>query len=305
MSSVNRHGVIDTLAISAGSMFFPKYFRDKVESVSFEEHLQAVKVQVPLIEGEQTCEMTAETLVGELNSAIRLAQWKGSDYPSIIYHHGASEIPFDYGFKNIFPFSKVDIGANLFLVWVFFHALRKDFMGGMAATENWLAMKAVSLHVIEQAIGQIRLKSGQPILVGGTSLGGFITNLHHVHFNSADVYTPLLAGLAMDDAFLNSVYSKSVAASAKNQPEMMKTLFDFQPAFDTCGHSHDNVFPLLSRHDAIIRFEKQKASYGGLEVEVIDKGHTTGALAYDALRGHMLKYLERAVARSNQEAAVV
>lgn len=305
MSSVNRHRVIDTLAISAGSMFFPKYFRNKVESVSFEEHLQAVKIQVPVIEAEQTCEMTAETLVGELNSALRLAQWKGSDYPSIIYHHGASEIPFDYGFKNIFPFSKVDIEANLFLVRAPFHAQRKDFLGGMAATENWLAMKAVSLHVIEQTIGQIRLTSGQPILVGGTSLGGFITNLHHVHFNSADVYTPLLAGLAMDDAFLNSVYSKSVAASAKRQPEIMKELFDFQPSFDACGHSHDNVFPLLGRHDAIIRFQQQKASYSGLAVEVIDKGHTTGALAYDALREHMLKYLERNSSDLKREAAVV
>lgn len=291
MSSVSRHGIIDTLAISGGSLFFPKYFRDKVESLSFGEHLEAVSLQVPAIEGEKTYEMKAGTLVGELNPALRLAQWKGTEYPSLIYHHGASEIPFDYGFKHIFPFDKVDIEANLFLVRAPFHAQRKDFMGGMAATENWLAMKAVSLKVIEQTIAQLRSMSDRPVLVGGTSLGGFITNLHHIHFNSADVYTPLLAGLAMDDAFLRSVYSKSVAAKAKSQPDIMKELFDFQPAFDTCGHSHDNVFPLLGRHDAIIRFQEQKASYSGLEVEVIDKGHTTGALAYDDLREHMLKYL--------------
>jgi hypothetical protein len=291
MSNVNRHRVIDTLAITTGSMFFPGYFREKVESVSLEAHLEGVHLQMPPIEGENTYELTAQTLVGELHPALRLVQWKGAAYPTLIYHHGAMEIPFDYGFRNIFPLDKMAIDANLFLIRAPYHNRRKDFLGGMVATENWLAMKAVSMRVIEETIRQVRSMSERPILVGGTSLGGFITNLHHIHFNSADVYTPLLAGLAMHDAFLYSVYSKAVDASAKARPETMKQLFDFQPSFDTSGHSHDNVFPLLSRHDAIIRFDVQKASYSGLEVAVIDKGHTTGALAYDALRDHMLKHL--------------
>ncbi len=288
MSGINRHKLIDTVAISAGALFFPGYFRNKVESASFEEHLQGVSVNVPELKEEKEYNVTASTLVGELDAAVRMAQWKGEDYPTVIYHHGAMEIPYDYGFKNIFPVDKMEVPVNLFLIRAPFHTQRKSFMKGMVATENWLAMMAVSTHVIDQVIGQIRSKSDEKILMGGTSLGGYITNLHHIHFNTADVYTPLLAGLAMHDTFLNSVYRKAVDQFPKSQPELMTKLFDFQPAFEQSGHQHNNVFPLLGRHDAIIRFEVQRDSYAGLEVETIEKGHTTGALSYEALRDHML-----------------
>ncbi len=289
MSGMNRHGLIDTVAISAGVLFFPGYFRNKVESASFEEHFKAVSVIVPELKEEKEYNITASTLVGELDAAVRMAQWKGEDYPTVIYHHGAMEIPYDYGFKNIFPMDKMELPVNLFLIRAPFHSQRKSFMKGMVATENWLAMMAVSICVIDQVIGQVRSKSDKKILLGGTSLGGYISNLHHIHFNTADVYTPLLAGLAMHDTFLNSVYRKAVDDFPKSQPELMTKLFDFQPAFEQSGHLHNNVFPLLGKHDAIIRFEIQRDSYAGLEVETIEKGHTTGALSYEALRKHMLE----------------
>lgn len=289
MSGMNRHGLIDTVAISAGALFFPGYFRNKVESASFEEHLEGVSVYVPELKDEKEYNITASTLVGELDAAVRLAQWKGAEYPTVIYHHGAMEIPYDYGFKNIFPMDKMELPVNLFLIRAPFHTHRKSFMKGMVATENWLAMMAVSIQVIDQVIGQVRSKSHKKILLGGTSLGGYISNLHHIHFNTADVYTPLLAGLAMHDTFLNSVYRKAVDQLPKSQPELMTRLFDFQPAFEQSGHQHNNVFPLLGRHDAIIRFEVQRDSYAGLDVETIEKGHTTGALSYEALRNHMLE----------------
>ena len=293
MSKLNRHGLIDTVAISAGALFFPGYFRNKVESASFEEHLKGVLVNVPEMKDEKEYNIKASTLVGELDTAVRMAQWKGTEYPTVIYHHGAMEIPYDYGFKNIFPLDKIELPVNLFLIRAPFHTQRKSFMKGMVATENWLAMMAVSICVIEQVIRQVRAKSDQKILLGGTSLGGYISNLHHIHFNTADVYTPLLAGLAMHDTFLNSVYRKAVDEFPKSQPKLMTRLFDFQPAFEQCGHPHDHVFPLLGKYDAIIRFEVQRDSYAGLDVETIEKGHTTGALSYEALRNHMLDKLSQ------------
>lgn len=291
MSEINYHRLIDTVAISTGALFFPGYFRNKVESDSLEEHLKGISVQVPELNVEKEYKVKASTLVGELDAAVRLAQWKGADYPTVIYHHGAMEIPYDYGFKNIFPLNRMALPLNLILIRAPFHTHRKSFMKGMVATENWLAMMAVSIQVIEQVIGQVRSMSDRQVLLGGTSLGGFITNLHHVHFNSADAYTPLLAGLAMHDTFLYSVYSKAVDKFPKSQPEKMTHLFDFQPCFEQCGHDHNNVFPMLGKHDAIIRFDVQRDSYAGLTVETIGKGHTTGALAYEALRNHMLEKL--------------
>ena len=291
MSGFNRHRFIDTTAIGVGSLFIPKYFRDGVESPSVEEHIAGVQLDVPQFENEKTCEVAVETLAGPLTAAVQLAQWKGSGFPTIIYHHGALEIPYDYGFRRIFPLGKHAIDANLFLIRAPFHDRRKHFIEGMATTRNWLTMMAVSVNTIQQVIQQVRVKSDKKILVGGTSLGGFVTNLHHIHFNSADVYTPLLAGLAMDDVLLHSVYSKSVAASAKAQPEIMRRLFNFQPDFQRSGQSHECVHPLLAEHDAIIRFDVQRESYGGMEVAIIEKGHTTGAMDYLSLRNHMMDKL--------------
>lgn len=291
---MNMHYMIDKVAITIGALFFPKYFRDGVESASLQEHLQAINVNMPEITFEKSeYNITSLTEIGKVSAGFLLAQWLGEEFPTIIYHHGASEIPYDFGFKNIFPLNKERIAANLFLIRAAYHDNRKNFMSGMSKTENWLVMMANSVKIIEQIIKQVRANSIKqheklrPITVSGTSLGGFITNLHHIHYNSADKYRPLLAGTAMHDAFLNSVYSKSVAKTALAQPVTITKLFDFRAGF--ANQDNDNVFPLLAVQDGIIRYDIQKASYNGLEVATIDKGHATGALAYDLLSRHILK----------------
>jgi hypothetical protein len=290
---MNKHYMIDKAAITIGALFFPKYFRDGVESASFQEHLQGINVNMPKVAFKKSeYSLTSITEIGEVSAGFRLAQWLGEEYPTIIYHHGASEIPFDFGFKNIFPLDKEGIAANLFLIRAAYHDNRKNFMIGMSKTENWLVMMANSVKIIELIIKQVRANSTKQdkelssITVSGTSLGGFITNLHHIHYNSADKYRPLLAGTAMHDAFLNSAYSKSVAKTALAQPVTISKLFDFQADF--ANQDNSNVFPLLAVQDGIIRYDIQKASYNGLEAATIHKGHTTGALAYDLLRQHIL-----------------
>ena len=165
----------------------------------------------------------------------------------------------------------------------------KEFQQGIRAFANFIAMLAVSVHLIEQLVQYNKKHSTGQILVAGTSLGGFITNLHHIHYNSADFYTPLLAGTAMDDAFLHSVYSRAVAKHAKENSAAISSVLNFEEEFKAADNS--NVFPLLARFDEIIRYELQKASYGNRPVVTINKGHTTGALSYEHLRQHILKFL--------------
>ncbi len=283
------HGVIDQLAVGLGAKFMPKYFREGINSPPVEEHLKHTKLAVPEISGEGDYEVGAATMAGDLNPAFRLAQWLGKEHPALIYHHGASETPFDYGFKRIFPYRKEKIAANLFLVRAPFHENMKDFQSGIRTLNNLAAMLAVSVALIEELVQHNRRAGSKKVVVAGTSLGGFITNLHHIHFNSADAYIPLLAGLAMDDAYLNSVYSRATDQKAKANPERIKKVLNFEAAF--AARDNGNVFPMLAVHDRLIRFEEQKKSYGGVRVEEIEKGHTTGALAYRDLREHVLKHL--------------
>ncbi len=284
------HGIIDTVAVSLGSKFMPKYFREGAESASLADNLAGVSLELPELGGEGDYDLTASTPVGELNAGFRLAQWVGEDAPTVIYHHGASETPFDYGFKGIFPLRKMNIPANFFLVRAPFHRSMKDFQAGIRTLANVTAMLAVSVCLMEHLVKYCRGKGVNRVLIAGTSLGGFITNLHHIHYNSADVYTPLLAGLAMDDAYLVSDYSKAVDPQTReNYSGQIKAVLNFEAEF--AAQDYHNVFPLLALHDRLIRFERQKESYGECPVEVINKGHTTGALAYGELRQHILNYL--------------
>ena len=285
------HGVIDTAAVSLGVKFMPKYFREGAESATIKENLEGISLNLPDFKIEGDYDVLASTLVGELNAGFRLAQWIGENAPTVIYHHGASEIPFDYGFKGIFPLRKTDIKANLFLVRAPFHRSMKDFQSGIRTLANVTAMLSVSVCLIEHLVSYCRKRNVKQILVAGTSMGGFITNLHHIHYDSADVYIPLLAGLAMDDAYLVSVYSKAVDAHVReNYADNIQAVLNFEEDFNAKDNS--NVFPLLSRYDRLIRYQRQKESYGKCPVAAINKGHTTGALAYGQLRQHIFKHID-------------
>jgi len=76
---------------------------------------------------------------------------------------------------------------------------------------------------------------------------------------------------------------------ARENPEAIKEILNFESGFASKANS--NVFPLLAVHDRLIRYERQKTSYGDVAVKEIGKGHTTGALAYRNLRDHVLKHL--------------
>lgn len=284
------HGLIDRTALYVGSRFMRKYFREGVDSPSFRQHLDHISLELPLVDAEGGYEVRAETLAGRLEAAFRVAQWPGDHYPVIIYHHGASEIPFDYGFRRIFPSEKLPVKVNLLLVRAPFHRSLKDFQQGIRTLSNVVAMLAVSVYLIEKLLLCCRERGISQTLVAGTSLGGFISNLHHIYYNSADVYTPLLAGMAMNDAYLRSAYSRAVAQEAKDQPDAIDSILNFEADF--ASRDSDNVYPLLARFDQIIRYKRQKASYGGRPITTIAKGHTTGALSYRQLRHHVFKHLE-------------
>ena len=95
----------------------------------------------------------------------------------------------------------------------------------------------------------------------------------------------------MDDAYLVSDYRKGVDPQARGKnSRQIKVVLNFEADF--ANQDHHNVFTLLARHDRLIRFERQKESYGECPVVVINKGHTTVALAYKELRRHILEHLQ-------------
>ena len=153
-------------------------------------------------------------------------------------------------------------------------------------------MLATSVVTIEGLVRRCREQGMGPIIVSGISLGGFVTNLHHTYSNSADAYAPLLAGPSREDVFLASIYHKLVAVSDPEAQQQVARALSF--ATDYTAVAHHKLFPLLARYDQYIRYDVQRAAYGeGVPISVLDKGHVTGALAYAALREHLLAQLTR------------
>ncbi|MFW5994398.1 MAG: hypothetical protein ACOCQF_04560 [Halanaerobiaceae bacterium] len=282
------HGLIDIVSISLGSLLIKKYFREDLSGRPLEEHLDFLEVDLPELPAadlEGDYQVQASTLVGSLDALFRIAQWRGNEYPTIIYHHGASEVPFDFGFKKIFPYEKQVIEANLILIRAPFHGSRKEYSENILTMDNFLAMVATSVSLIENLISHLKDKDCQDIMIAGTSLGGYVSNFHHIYYNTASKYIPIMAGANFYDTLFESIYRKGVIKTSSTEREQLEELLDFTDEFSDCDNS--NVYPLLAKNDRIVRLEVQKESYGNLSVETFDKGHVTGAIDGETIRNHI------------------
>ena len=290
---MNIHSFLDNLTISLSALFLPKtkFFRESIKSPTFNEHLHGINLQLPEIKQEGQYEVKAETLIGVLNPAFRIAQWKGKEYPTIIYHHGSSENPYDRSFNSIFPVKKTDIPANLIVIRAPFNHSTNEYMTSIKYLANFVAMLSVSVKLIEQLISYYRESGTSCIVVSGISLGGWVTNLHHTFFNSADYYKPLMAGAGLAEIFLDSIYEKLTAPLAKENPDQVRKILNFDDDFAKVDNG--NVFPLLGRYDQIIKFERQKQCYDERLITVLERGHITGALTYEKLHHHILDKSEK------------
>jgi hypothetical protein len=287
---MNIHKFLDnlTITISAPLLARSKYFRQSMQSQALDEHLAAIRLELPLIDGEGVYELPAHSLVGELDPAFRIGQWLGAGHPTIIFHHGTNENPYDRSFKSIFPHHKMEIPANLIVVRAPFNTSLKAFTAAISQLANYAAMMAASARLIDELVGYCHGQGAAPVLVSGISLGGFVTNLHHAHCGRADAYAPLLAGAAMDSVFLDSIYHKLVAASDEAGRATIRRVLNFEEAYAQVIN-RQKAFPLLGRYDQYIRYERQKQGYGDRPITVLEKGHVTAALAYAQLRQHVMQ----------------
>ena len=294
---MNKHILYDKLTTAIASVTAGKFFSESIESPGYKEFLQDIIVSPPSLE-EGIHETEVETPVGKMDPAYYVAQWKGEAYPTIIYHHGNNERPFDFSrfaknsFKNIFMDSKDPIDANLIAIRApFHHSSLKDYQKKIKHLSNFVGMLSVSVKIVEEIIHCLKKQGSAPIVVSGISLGGWVTNLHRSYHNTADVYVPLLAGAALDHLFTDSRYRKMSGRIAREHPEKIKKKLNFEEYFQKI--KDDNVFPLLGRYDQFIQYERQNKSYATENIKVLETGHVTSFLAANELRQHIISVLSK------------
>jgi hypothetical protein len=294
---MNKHILFDKLTASIASATVGKFFSESIESAGYRAFLEDITVSVSSLE-EGIHETEAKTPVGKMDPAYYVAQWKGKGYPTIIYHHGNNERPFDFSrfaknsFKNIFMDSKEPIDANLIAIRAPFHnASLKDYQKKIKHLSNFVGMLSVSVKLVEEIIHHLKDQGIAPVLVSGISLGGWITNLHRTYYNTADAYVPLLAGAALDHLFTDSGYRKMGGRIARENPEKIKETLNFEEDFQKV--KDDNVFPLLGSYDQFIQYERQKKSYTTENIKVLESGHVTSFLLAQELRKHILSVMQK------------
>ncbi len=294
---MNKHILFDKLTAGIASATAGKFFSESIESPGYKEFLEGITVSVPTLD-EGIHETEAETPVGEMNPAYYVAQWKGKAYPTIVYHHGNNERPFNFSrfaknsYKNIFMDSKEPIEANLIAVRAPFHNVSlKEYQKKIRKLSNFVGMLCVSVKLVEAIIHRLKEQGIATILVSGISLGGWVTNLHRSYYNTADAYVPLLAGAALDHLFTDSGYRKMGDRIARANPKKIKEVLNFEEDFQKI--KDDNVFPLLGQYDQYIQYERQRKSYSTENIKVLKTGHVTSFLAANELREHILKILQK------------
>ncbi|WP_372947547.1 hypothetical protein [Mariniphaga sp.] len=297
---MNQHIFFDNLTATIGALATgkKKFFSQSLKSQGFSALINNTEIHLSGKFQEGTYELEAETPVGILDPAFKVVKWHGNNFPTIIYHHGNNERPFDFRksakntFFQIFVNSPEEIKANLIVVRAPFHnSSIKAYQEKMTDLQNFATMIATSVKLNEAIISELSSKGCDKILTSGISLGGWVTNLHRSYFNTSTVYIPLMAGTFLGELFIRSKYKKLTSENALKNAEALKNVLNFDEAFKKVNSP--NVFPLLGRYDQFIEYQVQKESYTGHPVKVIKNGHITGALNTKALRNHILDVLQK------------
>lgn len=292
---MNRHIFIDRLSVFIASLLAgkKKFFSESTDSPSFGELIGEIDFEMPAVRGEGTFELAVNYKGEPLSAAFRVEKWLGFEHPTIIYHHGNNERPFNYGknakntFYNIFVRERDRFHTNLIVVRAPFHDLSlKEFREKMSKLENFMLMTGCSVKMNEAIIRRIREDSHAAVYTCGISLGGWVSNLHRALYNTATYYIPLLAGTCLAALFLESNYRKLTAKAAIEDAERLRKLLDFKDIFE--GIRPGNVFPLLARYDQFVEYSVQEAGYRGMDLTILEAGHITAALNARMLRQHIL-----------------
>lgn len=266
-----------------------RYFSKSVESKTIAEWFEHISIDDFAINGEGYYPVNVHYEGKTEEAAFKVEQWKGDEYPTIIYHHGAAEGSYDFSFMSILGKSKKHIDANLIAIQALFNHSNKEFMESIAYLEKYTVMISASVLIVDKLIEKIRKTNTKKIVISGASLGAIVTNLHFAYYNTADLYKPLLGGTRVAEVFIDSAYSNVTSDNGKMNPDKLRKVLNFNKDF--CKRSQDNLYSLMGKYDQILKYDTQSIDLDPKNVKVIPFGHATGATKYKILRQHILEGL--------------
>ena len=300
---MNLHKTADRLVAAIGGLYSDstKFFREGTESPHLSDVIADTTVDASAPgEGDEESfsqrEYEVPAAFRDISATARytVLRWSGAAAPTLIYHHGSGESNYTARIRRFA--ARMHAGAeaaaadttgalNIIAVSVPLNRSLKEYLSGAARLDRWSFLLAASVQLTEHLVQQLRASDSAWIVCAGISLGGWITNLHHSYFDTCDAYSPIFAGAALDDLFIDTVYRKLLASSAQGAHERFRAALNFEADFTARGNA--NVFPVMARFDQFIRFDRQSGIYRPKQMTVLERGHTTGAVAYARIGAHL------------------
>lgn len=296
---MNHHELLDVAAVSLSALAIrdAKFFARDVDGAPLVDVAAEASVDLGDLWTDGARTVPVETPAGTLEAAYLVRRWHGPDAPTLLYHHGSGEDPFDFGrfgsnsFARLFETAPVADPVNLVAVRAPFHdGSSTAYARAMGDLSNFTGMLASSTALVEALTDRLRERGG-PVVVAGISLGGYVADLHRAVHGTADRYAPLCAGARPGEMFVSSAYRRMVADRALARPDHLRDRLDFEESFVAADAPCD---PLLARHDRIVEFDVQRPAFDAHDLATVEKGHVTGALATNQLRDHVLASVRRA-----------
>ena len=287
--SLNRHTVIDKTLLLAARLMGKPFFRTSVEGPSFQEHFDAMTVEAEAAPEPGYYPAVAAGLDGEQKAGYRILHWSGPSAPTLLYNQGGAETPFDKTAWRMYP-KEARPGYNVIAVQAACQGSVKELNTAFASLSTYTAMLVFAVKLNQWLIDSDLVRSSPAIAVSGYSLGGFVTNRHHMMYDSADVYVPFVAGTRHGDIFLTTIQS---GAPARAAPHAVRSRLNFYDAW--MERQHTNVFPVMGRYDQLNRLEVQGPSYGDMPLTVWDGGHLYGVIHPGMIRDEIESRLNAAL----------
>ncbi len=288
---MGKHEFLDTLVAGMGSMYGNslKFFSEGVESAPLEELVAQSSATAPdwNQEGEYVAEV--RTPLGAVPTKFTVLEWVDAAAPVLIFHHGSGDIPYYVRAKKVLGAGKTgfappfDSGVNIIATNSPFNESHNEYYAAIRDLERFGVLLAGSVALIEALVRA--LPEAKKTVVSGISLGGWITNLHHACYDTADEYRPIFAGAALDRLFIDSAYRKLTGKDALEDPDRLTACLNFEAAF--ARRSNKNVHALLGRFDRYIVLEQQASIYREDQLTVIDRGHIAGSGENETMRGFL------------------
>lgn len=299
---MNRHEFADRASVSVAALLSrdTRFFGRSLDSDPIDHVVRETDASVGELRPGEVQQVAAAGPAGEFDASYLVYRWQGPDAPTLVYHHGSGERPYDFGrfssnsFYRIFG-GIVSLDVNLIALRAPFHeGSQREYLEAMGELENFVGMLATSTKVLASLSDRLQ-KEGCPVVVAaGYSLGGWVVNLHRAYYGTVDRYVPMAAGAQPDQLFVSSIYRKLAAERARKNPAVLEEVLDFEADF--VAVDSDDCDPLLARYDRIVEFETQRHCYEGMDLDVLEKGHITAALATEDLREHVLHGVPREIA---------